>query len=131
MSTQSAKTPISIDNVTLTLSTDQHHLLLGIIEAVTELAFTATSPSDLSWLEPFVPASGNFNAIRNLNFQLQDSLFSNIGDACRHSAHIPEAPGQGGTICYQCERLVSYLFDDSRCKDCTRLTPYEVQGGNQ
>lgn len=21
----------------------------------------------------------------------------NIGDACRHSAHIPEAPGQGGT----------------------------------
>ncbi|MEE7624685.1 hypothetical protein V3O24_00810 [Methylobacter sp. Wu8] len=24
-------------------------------------------------------------------------LFTNIGDACRHSAHIPEAPGQGGT----------------------------------
>lgn len=23
-------------------------------------------------------------------------LQPNIGDACRHSAHIPEAPGQGG-----------------------------------
>ena len=31
-------------------------------------------------------------------------------------------------ICYQCEKDVPYLFDDSRCKDCTRLTPAEVIG---
>ena len=30
--------------------------------------------------------------------------------------------------CYQCEEKVDYLFDDSRCKDCTRLTPEEVRG---
>ena len=31
-------------------------------------------------------------------------------------------------ICYQCEKEVEYLFDDARCKDCTRLTPEEVRG---
>ena len=31
-------------------------------------------------------------------------------------------------ICYQCENEVMYLFADSRCKDCTRLTPDEVVG---
>jgi len=31
-------------------------------------------------------------------------------------------------ICYQCENEVEYLFDDSRCKDCTRMTPDEVVG---
>ena len=30
--------------------------------------------------------------------------------------------------CYQCDKDVSYLFADSRCKDCTRLTPEEVTG---
>jgi len=40
----------------------------------------------------------------------------------------PDAVGQGGFICYECENRVSYLFDDSRCKDCTRLTLEEVQG---
>ena len=30
--------------------------------------------------------------------------------------------------CYQCEKKVPYLFADSRCKDCTRLTPAEVKG---
>lgn len=30
--------------------------------------------------------------------------------------------------CYQCEQKVNYLFADSRCKDCTRLTPAEVRG---
>ena len=30
--------------------------------------------------------------------------------------------------CYQCEKPVSYLFDDGRCKKCTRLTPEEVRG---
>ena len=32
----------------------------------------------------------------------------------------------GKPICYQCDREVGYLFEDSRCKDCTRLTPEEV-----
>lgn len=30
--------------------------------------------------------------------------------------------------CYQCEKPVPYLFDDSRCKDCTRLTVSEIRG---
>lgn len=30
--------------------------------------------------------------------------------------------------CYQCEKDVLYLFDDSRCKDCTRLSIKDVQG---
>ena len=30
--------------------------------------------------------------------------------------------------CYQCLKTVKYLFDDSRCKDCTRMTPEEVRG---
>lgn len=29
---------------------------------------------------------------------LPPSEFPNIGDACRHTAHIPEAPGQGVTL---------------------------------
>ena len=32
--------------------------------------------------------------------------------------------------CYQCEKLVPYLFPDSRCKDCTRITPDELTGGD-
>jgi|GEM_PF-4331755 len=47
------------------------------------------------------------------------------------SVQSPDAVGQGDSICYQCEKRVSYLFDDSRCKDCTRLTPEEVQGNVQ
>ena len=31
-------------------------------------------------------------------------------------------------ICYQCEKEVNYLFEDSCCKDCTRLTPEELLG---
>ena len=30
--------------------------------------------------------------------------------------------------CYQCDKLVAYLFSDARCKDCTRMTPEEVRG---
>ena len=32
--------------------------------------------------------------------------------------------------CYQCDKLVPYLFPDSRCKDCTRITPEELTGGD-
>ena len=30
--------------------------------------------------------------------------------------------------CYQCGEEVNYLFDDARCKDCTRLTQDEIEG---
>ena len=31
-------------------------------------------------------------------------------------------------VCYQCDKEVAYLFDDARCKDCTRLTREEIEG---
>lgn len=31
-------------------------------------------------------------------------------------------------ICYQCDKSCSYLFDDCRCIDCTRLTLKEIVG---
>ena len=30
---------------------------------------------------------------------------------------------------YQCEKECSYLFEDCRCGECTRMTPEEVVGG--
>ena len=30
--------------------------------------------------------------------------------------------------CYECGRTCKYLFHDSRCYDCTRLTQEEVEG---
>ena len=30
--------------------------------------------------------------------------------------------------CYQCEEETNYLFPDSRCRLCTRLTPAEIKG---
>lgn len=30
--------------------------------------------------------------------------------------------------CYQCDKATKWLAPDSRCGDCTRLTPEEVQG---
>lgn len=30
--------------------------------------------------------------------------------------------------CYQCDKATEWLAPDSRCGDCTRLTPEEVQG---
>ncbi len=41
---------------------------------------------------------------------------------CTRSARL------SGLICYQCDKRVNYLFDDSRCKDCTRLTREEIEG---
>ena len=31
-------------------------------------------------------------------------------------------------ICYQCDKAVNYLFNDSRCIDCTQLTREEIEG---
>lgn len=30
--------------------------------------------------------------------------------------------------CYQCDKESEILFDDSRCGDCTAMTPEEVRG---
>lgn len=42
----------------------------------------------------------------------------------------PSAPvGVKGLLtCYQCGKTVTWLAPDSRCGDCTRLTPDEVRG---
>lgn len=32
--------------------------------------------------------------------------------------------------CYECGTVVPYLFPDSRCKNCTRITPDELTGGD-
>ena len=32
------------------------------------------------------------------------------------------------TTCYQCERTTDYLSYDSRCDDCTKVTPEEMRG---
>lgn len=31
-------------------------------------------------------------------------------------------------ICYQCDEETNWLAPDSRCKNCTRLTPEEIRG---
>lgn len=41
---------------------------------------------------------------------------------------LPDSIDSTSYYCYQCGLQVSYLFPDSRCKSCTRLTPDEVQG---
>lgn len=42
----------------------------------------------------------------------------------------PSAPAavKGLLTCYQCGKTVTWLAPDSRCGDCTRLTPDEVRG---
>jgi hypothetical protein len=30
--------------------------------------------------------------------------------------------------CYQCDEVTNWLAPDSRCGNCTRLTPEEIQG---
>lgn len=43
-------------------------------------------------------------------------------------AQQPAAEDWGLKTCYQCNRPVTWLAPDSRCVDCTRLTPDEVGG---
>lgn len=33
-----------------------------------------------------------------------------------------------GQRCYECMQRRPYLFDDSRCADCTHLTPEQIRG---
>jgi hypothetical protein len=64
-----------IPSVTITLTPDQQSFLLSLLSnSVFDYNHVAKQiHSKIVFLQP------------------------NIGDACRHSAHIPEAPGQGGT----------------------------------
>ena len=41
---------------------------------------------------------------------------------------VCEATADSRQECYECERKVNYLFPDSRCGDCTRVTPEELRG---
>lgn len=47
--------------------------------------------------------------------------------AC-NSEFIPGSREPELFYCYECDKPVRYLFDDGRCKCCTRLTPDEVLG---
>jgi hypothetical protein len=52
---------------------------------------------------------------------------SNFG---KNKAGEPERADNITTFCcYQCLHTVKWLNADSRCKDCTRLTPEETRGG--
>ncbi|MFA5016286.1 MAG: hypothetical protein WC504_01980 [Methylobacter sp.] len=131
MNAQSAKTPTSCESVTITLTPEEQEMLVGIFNRIDPDNAPQPSKADIFLGVRRLECDELIAFHKKLLF-----LFSNIGDACATPAHIPEAPGQGGFICYECENRVSYLFDDSRCKDCTRLTPGEVQGnvgqgGNQ
>ncbi|WP_333877524.1 hypothetical protein [Methylobacter sp.] len=80
MKDQSAQTPIERGNITLTLSPSEQDALMRClyISSLNKLTI-----NDACYL---------VNLSNKLKF-----LDPNIGDACRHSAHIPEVPGQGGT----------------------------------
>lgn len=114
------QTPIERESVTITLTPEEQLLLLCSLESFNYLDpshYQLQSPDILNALE----------GLKALHNKLQ-FLFSNSDGACLRPAQPSEAVGQGGSICYQCDKRVAYLFDDSRCKDCTRLTFEEVQG---
>lgn len=74
--------------------------------------------------------------IQNVTQKVLDdyrSMSPNPGTAAGSSALLESGRGVGLTIsenlrCYQCMEIVGYLFDDSRCPRCTRLTVAEVCG---
>ncbi|MGZ4977156.1 MAG: hypothetical protein ACXV8O_08395 [Methylobacter sp.] len=79
MKDQSAQTPIERGNITLTLSPSEQDALMRClyISSLNKLTI-----NDACYL---------VNLSNKLKF-----LDPNIGDACRHPAHIPEVLGQGG-----------------------------------
>lgn len=81
MNNQSAQTPTERGNVTLTLSPSEQDALMRCLCLIPMRQLTV---HDACYLE---------NLSNKLKF-----LLPNIGDACRHSAHIPEFPGQGGNL---------------------------------
>ena len=44
---------------------------------------------------------------------------------------LEEADNITRFTCYQCLHTVKWLNEDSRCKDCTRLTPEETRGDSE
>lgn len=68
--TQTARESIAI---TITLTPEEQDVLLRVLD---DFSYSKSATRLLCKLQFLLP---------------------NIGDACRHSAHIPEAPGQGGT----------------------------------
>lgn len=104
------QTPAARESITITLTPQEQDLLLFVFGnscyVGNHVAFQVFSK--LSFLQP------------------------NIGDACRHSAHIPEAPGQGGTTQTDVSSHPFYCVCDV-CR--TYLDFYDEadkgQGGNQ
>lgn len=79
MSNQSVQTPIERESITLTLSPSEQDALSRCLHSASLNNLTI---NDAFYL---------INLSNKLKF-----LEPNIGDACRHFAHIPEAPGRGG-----------------------------------
>lgn len=73
---KSAQTPTDCENVTIALTIEEHALIMWGLECL-----------------PCNTRDSVF--VNNLRNKLQ-FLLPNIGGACRHSAHIPEAPVQVG-----------------------------------
>lgn len=49
--------------------------------------------------------------------------------ACLHRhAHRELNRRDSKTLCYQCDRMVTWLAPDGRCKDCTGWTPGALRG---
>ena len=130
MYAQSAKTPTPRESVTITLTAREFAFIQGMIYA---RSFLNHQESD----EFKVFEANNINFVDRLKKKL-DYFQPNIGDACATPAHIPEAPGQGGTItCHLCEGRGSYIkLNSSKFSECewcrgSGIGLRSVEGGNQ
>lgn len=77
----------------------------------------------------------------------RECLYKNIHGGCDHPSGNRTGQSCGCTpkkntatdedcenakfICYQCCKRVAFLFSDSRCKKCTRLTKEEIIGESE
>lgn len=108
MNTQSAQTPITPDDRLFILAHS-----VDLIQRVVDL-----------------PDTELHSLVNMSEFAFQHArlaaVLHNIGDACRHPVHIPEALGQGGTNAHS---------SDCICLDCCNQTSLwseaPGQGGNQ
>jgi hypothetical protein len=117
MHTQSVKTPIPSENVTLTLSPEEHNFLILELEAYIGWA-------DSLEYSKILTLSVISNLLSKLKF-----LKPNSGDACLHPAQSPDAVGQDGTTCRHCGGYGVTEFDLSPCSSCQ--SPDALgQGGN-
>lgn len=126
----STPAPLPIPDVTITLTSSEFVFIQGFLNA------TSFANHELLTKDEQEKDKVHIDFVDRLSVKFE-SFQNQSGGACPLPAQPSEAVlEQGGSICYQCEKRVAYLFDDSRCKDCTRLTPEEVQGnvgqgGNQ